>query len=102
MDKSSAATPGRSTPPEAPRPRVTGLAIASIGAISFALACVWPPLLLIVTAILSASLPYAFRVNDNGEDRRRLWKEFEKREDLPEKLKCRDVDLEERYWVNDR
>ena len=44
----------------------------------------------------------SFRVNDSGEARRRMWKEFLKRDDLPEKLKCGDVDLDERYWVNDR
>lgn len=44
----------------------------------------------------------SFRINDSGEARRRLWKEFLKRDDLPEELKCNDVDLEERYWTNNR
>ena len=44
----------------------------------------------------------SFRVNDSGEARRRLWKEFLKRDDLPEKLKCDDVSLDERFWINNR
>lgn len=52
--------------------------------------------------VLVISSNCSFRVNDSGEARRRMWKEFLKRDDLPEKLQCRDVDLDERYWVNDR
>ena len=100
--KSMAPAIGQQQPSAIPKPRVTALTILAIGGISFALATVWPPLLLVVTAFLSFSLPYAFRVNDDGESRRRLWREFEKREDLPEELKCEDVDLEELYWVNER
>ncbi|KAL7520644.1 hypothetical protein ACHAWX_005361 [Stephanocyclus meneghinianus] len=85
-----------------PKPRIAPSAIISIGITSFILASVWPPLLLVVAVFLSFSIPYSFRVNDTGEARRRLWNEFLMRKDLPEALKCRDVDLEERYWVNSR
>jgi acylglycerol lipase len=85
-----------------PCPRITSNTILSIGLISTSLAYVAPYILLIVTAILSIFIPYAFRVNDDGESRRRLWSEFEKREDLPEELKCKDIDLEEKYWTNGR
>ena len=85
-----------------PRPRITSSTILSIGVISTALAFSSPYLLLIVTAILSVTIPYAFRENDDGESRRRLWVQFAKRPDLPEKLKCKDVDLEEKYWTNNR
>ena len=44
----------------------------------------------------------SFRINDSGEARRRLWKKFLERDDLPEELKCNDVVLEERYWTNNR
>jgi alpha-beta hydrolase superfamily lysophospholipase len=85
-----------------PRPRITSSSILSIGVIATALAYVSPYLLLIVTAILSLTIPYAFRENDDGESRRRLWADFEKRPDLPEAMKCKDVDLEEKYWTNNR
>ncbi|KAL3800805.1 hypothetical protein HJC23_001642 [Cyclotella cryptica] len=85
-----------------PKPRIAASAIISIGITSFILASIWPPLLLAVAIFLSVSIPYSFRVNDSGEARRRLWNEFLMRKDLPEALKCRDVDLEEKYWVNNR
>ena len=85
-----------------PRPRFNSSTILSIGILSTALAVAKPYLLLILTAILSTIIPYAFRENDDGESRRRLWAEFEKRPDLPQEMKCEDVDLEERYWTNNR
>eukprot|EP00984_Skeletonema_dohrnii_P038445 scaffold41685_cov161-Skeletonema_dohrnii-CCMP3373.AAC.1 len=85
-----------------PRPRITSSTILSIGILSTALAFAKPYLLLIVTAILSFTIPYAFRENDDGESRRLLWAEFEKRPDLPQEMKCNDVDLEESYWTNNR
>lgn len=85
-----------------PRPRITSNKIITIGGLLFGLALLWPPLLLFVTAILSLTVPYAFRENDDGESRRRLWAEFLKRDDLPEVLRCKEVDLDERYWMNDR
>ena len=85
-----------------PRPRINATSILSIGILSTLLAFAKPFLLLIITAILSYTIPYAFRENDDGESRRRLWAEFEKRPDLPEEMKCKDVDLEEEYWINSR
>lgn len=85
-----------------PRPRVDRATVFTIGVLLFVLALIWPPLLLIVTAVLSITIPYALRENDDGESRRRLWNEFLKRGDLPVELRCDDVDLEETYWVNDR
>ena len=85
-----------------PRPRITSSTILSIGVISTALAYASPFFLLIVTAILCLTIPYAFRENDDGESRRRLWVEFLKRTDLPEELRCKDVNLEETYWKNKR
>mmetsp|Transcript_28691 Transcript_28691/g.46574 ORF Transcript_28691/g.46574 Transcript_28691/m.46574 type:complete len:100 (-) Transcript_28691:1454-1753(-) len=85
-----------------PRPRITGSKIITIGGLLFVVAQIYPPLILLVTAILAILVPYVFRDNDDGESRRRLWVEFLKRDDLPEELKCKDVDMEENYWVNDR
>ena len=82
--------------------RVTGSKILAIGGLLFGLALIWPPLLLLVAAILSITIPYAYRENDGSEARRRLWTEFLKRDDLPVELKCTEVDLEEMYWTNDR
>ena len=82
--------------------RVTGSKILTIGGLLFGLALIWPPLLLLVAAILSITIPYAYRENDSSESRRRLWTEFLKRDDLPVELKCTEVDLEERYWTNGR
>jgi len=53
-------------------------------------------------AILSITIPYSFRENDDGESRRRLWNDFLKRDDLPHQLYCKEVDLEEGYWINSR
>mmetsp|Transcript_4697 Transcript_4697/g.9076 ORF Transcript_4697/g.9076 Transcript_4697/m.9076 type:complete len:380 (-) Transcript_4697:455-1594(-) len=85
-----------------PRPRITGSKIITIGCLLFVVAQIYPPLILLVTAILAIFVPYVFRDNDDGESRRRLWVEFLKKDDLPEELKCKDVDMEENYWVNDR
>lgn len=85
-----------------PRPRITSLKILTIGVLVFGLALIWPPLLLLVSVILSITIPYAFRENDCGESRRRLWNEFAKKDDLPEEMKCKEVDREEMFWINDR
>lgn len=85
-----------------PRSRVTGLKIFTIGCLLFGLALTYPPLLLLVTIILSIIIPYSFRENDDGESRRRLWMEFLKKDDLPEELKYKNGVMEERYWMNDR
>ena len=50
-------------------------------------------------AILSITIPYSFRENDDGESRRRLWNDFLNRDDLPHQLYCKEVDLEEGYGL---
>eukprot|EP00578_Thalassiosira_sp_NH16_P027052 CAMPEP_0181102374 /NCGR_PEP_ID=MMETSP1071-20121207/14282_1 /TAXON_ID=35127 /ORGANISM="Thalassiosira sp., Strain NH16" /LENGTH=384 /DNA_ID=CAMNT_0023185345 /DNA_START=184 /DNA_END=1335 /DNA_ORIENTATION=- len=85
-----------------PQPRITRQTILCIGFLLYGLATFYPPLLLLVTVVLSASIPYAFRANDDGASRRRMWNEFLEGEDLPRDLRCEDVELEESYWANDR
>ena len=85
-----------------PRPRITGLAILAIGLAIFAVSLIWRPLLVVVAAVLAIVVPYSFRENDCAESRRRLWSEFLSRTDLPDQLRCPDVDIEEGYWTNDR
>lgn len=85
-----------------PTPRISSTIILSIGILSFVLASVYPPLLLLVACLLCYTIPYSFRVNDSGEARRVLWNEFLKRDDLPVELRCGDVVLEEKYWANER
>lgn len=106
-----------STPAPPPAPRIASSTILTAGLVVFILASITttatggftlesapnhPYLILIAAAILSRFIPYACRINDDGESRRKLWKAFFERNDLPEELRCKDVDLEERYWVNDR
>ena len=85
-----------------PRPRITGLSILAIGLAIFALSLIWRPLLVVVAAALAVVVPYSFRENDCAESRRRQWSEFLSRTDLPDLLRCPDVEIEEGYWTNDR
>ncbi len=68
------------------------------------------PTVLAIAYALSRFVPYAFRINDDGETRRKLWNEFvekgRKGADgfpiLPRGMRCEEVHLEENYWVNER
>jgi len=82
--------------------RVGSGKIVAFGLLLTGLACVSPLLLLILTAVLAIILPVLYRENDDGENRRKLYNEFLQREDLPERVRCKDVNLNERYWTNDR
>jgi len=57
---------------------------------------------MVVSIILALIAPSLFFENDSSEGRRRLYRLFLKRGDLPEAMKCNDVDLEEDYWTNSR
>lgn len=46
--------------------------------------------------------PNLFLENDSAEGRRRLYKNFLSNGDLPEAMKCNDIELEENYWTNSR
>ena len=83
-------------------PTIAPLHILAAGVLSFLAASLWPPILLIFSIILALTAPKLFFENDCPEGRRRLYKLFLERDDLPEAIKCNDVDLEERYWTNSR
>ena len=89
-------------PTDHPRPSITSTLVISIGFGTFIIASIWPPILLVAATFLAAVVPQLFYQRDDGESRRRLYREFLKRDDLPEALKCSDVDLDEKYWVNSR
>lgn len=84
------------------RPAISPIHIGAAGLIAFIAASVWPPILLIVSIVLALIAPSLFFENDSAEGRRRLYKLFLKHGDLPEAMKCKDVDLEESYWTNSR
>mmetsp|Transcript_35826 Transcript_35826/g.73265 ORF Transcript_35826/g.73265 Transcript_35826/m.73265 type:complete len:384 (-) Transcript_35826:410-1561(-) len=93
-----------SRPGAGPPPKITQSKVLTIGLLVFVLASIWPPLILLVTFILSQMIPYTFRVNDDAESRRRFWKEFTQREDFPQELRETpdDIVIEENYWQNNR
>lgn len=113
-----------------PPPVIRRSTILAIGFAMFFLALIWPPMILMVTYILSILVPvsimsitcafqslctlfnvtlfsrhqYSWRVNDDPTSRRRLFKEFRERADLPAAYRLTDeeVVVDERYWVNER
>lgn len=91
-------------PDDGPPARISQGRILMIGSLIFLLALVWPPLILLVTFILSQLIPYSFRVNDDGESRRKFHRELERRKDAPKEWLNNpdDIVMKERYWVNER
>eukprot|EP00984_Skeletonema_dohrnii_P033223 scaffold29063_cov67-Skeletonema_dohrnii-CCMP3373.AAC.2 len=84
------------------RPTISPIHIGITGLIAFIAASLWPPILFIVSILLALIAPSLFFENDPAEGRRRLYKLFLRYGDLPEAMKCNDVDLEENYWTNSR
>jgi len=84
------------------RPTISHIHIGITGLIAFIAASLWPPILFIVSILLALIAPSLFFENDSAEGRRRLYKLFLRYGDLPEAMKCNDVDLEEHYWTNSR
>mmetsp|Transcript_18964 Transcript_18964/g.44912 ORF Transcript_18964/g.44912 Transcript_18964/m.44912 type:complete len:388 (+) Transcript_18964:153-1316(+) len=95
-----------SKPDDGPPARISQTRCLFIGVAIYAAATVWPPLILIAAFILGQFLPYALRVNDDPESRRRFYREFQKRDDpnVPEDWRKTpdDIVVKERYFVNDR
>ncbi|KAL3936963.1 MAG: hypothetical protein SGARI_002337 [Bacillariaceae sp.] len=80
--------------------------ILGFGTMLFALAMIWPPLILLVTMIASILIPYSYRINDDGATRRRLMQHFmehdpiavQRRKDFPSDQ----VELTTSWWRNPR
>lgn len=87
-----------------PPPVVNQATILAIGCFLYVVAIVWPPLLLLVAYVASKLIPYSFRINDDASQRRQLFAEFSRQDDLPDKFKTipSNIHLEESYWVNAR
>jgi len=91
-----------------PEPVVTQSAILVLGFLIFAMAYIWPPLILLVAYMASRLIPYCFRTNDDACCRRMLFQQFRNnntyRAWLPRDF-CEsptDIVTEERFWVNKR
>lgn len=87
-----------------PPPIINQSTILLVGLFLFLLATLWPPLIILVAYVASKLVPYSFRENDDATQRRILFAEFSKQEDLPEAFKTvpNHIKLEESYWVNQR
>lgn len=91
------------------KPSITSSRVILVGLILYCIAITYPSLLLVLTVILSQVVPYIFRINDDGESRRRAWKKWEKENIRPQEWKDLlfnkdhpSIDLQESYWVNSR
>jgi len=93
-----------SRPDDGPPAKIGQGRVLLIGFLVFILASVWPPLILVVTFVLSRLIPYTFRVNDDGESRRKFHREFKQRTNTPKDFRIvpDDIVMKERYWVNER
>lgn len=79
--------------------------ILAAGLFMFALAMIWPPLILLFAYIASKLIPYSFRENDDATVRRELYTQFcQEHDDLPDRfINVREyVNFEESYWTNER
>ena len=87
-----------------PKPAVERLTILGIGLALFAMAIIWPPLILLVTYVASFLFPYSFRDNDDAMSRRQLLDNFEKEDRVSDCLReiPDDVHMETGYWTNSR
>jgi hypothetical protein len=91
--------------PYCPEPVVSQSAILYAGLAAFALALLWPPLLLLAAYLASKLVPYSYRRNDEGSARRRLYREFSRAENGHPKCFSSPPDsvrIRESYWVNGR
>jgi hypothetical protein len=87
-----------------PVPLFTTTSVFTFGAAIILLANLWPPLALLVVWICARLQRYWFRANDEPSHRRRLLKEFTKKDQLTAPLRYLPdhVHAEESYWVNRR
>lgn len=76
--------------------------IMTLGFLVYVLANVYPPGILVVTAILAKMLPYMYRTNDCSIARRKAWKTWVDNDAPPIWHNPSDVVVEEEYWENSR
>jgi len=75
-----------------------------LGLILFGIACIWPPLILLITLVVASVVPYSFRITDDASVRRRLWQEYKTKPTTLAEIRetPSDIVLEESYWINSR
>ena len=85
-------------------PLVGPTEILIAGFVLFALALVWPPLILVVAYLVSKLVPYCYRVTDDASKRRQLLTKFEEEDHVSAHLRVipPDVNIEQKYWINGR
>jgi Serine aminopeptidase, S33 len=87
-------------------PLISSTTIMGGGFFVFALAVIWPPLVLFVAFVASLIVPYSYRVNDDGASRRAMMQHFlqndhiaiKRRKAFPENK----VQLISSFWKNPR
>jgi hypothetical protein len=105
---------------EALKPSIGPNLIIAVGFTLYFCAIIWPPLLLLLTYILSKLIPYCFLKNDDAVTRRKLWRTMELQAREGQRLDgtknnylhrerfkilfpdTKLINLEENYWVNER
>jgi hypothetical protein len=87
-----------------PLPLCNTTTVFAFGSVIIFLASIWTPLALVVVWISARLQRYWFRVNDEPTARRKLLKEFIKKDQLTAPLRYLPdhVHAEESYWVNRR
>lgn len=90
--------------PYHPPSLISQSSILIVGFVSFLLAYLWPPLILLLAYLASLLIPYSFRVSDDPSVRRREFHTFIQNKELPLRLRQvpDNVTLEESYWQNSR
>mmetsp|Transcript_29039 Transcript_29039/g.54557 ORF Transcript_29039/g.54557 Transcript_29039/m.54557 type:complete len:428 (-) Transcript_29039:502-1785(-) len=89
-----------------PPPLIPPGTVVSIGCFVFLLAMLWPPLILVVTALAARVIPYCYRVNDSGASRRYMLHKFMNEDPVAirrqQSFPTEDVELTSSYWTNSR
>ena len=91
-------------------PPLSSSTILLSGITLYAIAYTKPEVLLLLSILFAKFIPYAYRVNDEATERRKLWKEFDSGENRPQDWKNVTFNntpesfgvMKEEYWVNKR
>mmetsp|Transcript_11966 Transcript_11966/g.34460 ORF Transcript_11966/g.34460 Transcript_11966/m.34460 type:complete len:432 (+) Transcript_11966:127-1422(+) len=87
-----------------PPPLFHTTTVFAFGALIIVLANIWTPLALLVVWTAARLQRYFFRINDEPSSRRRLLKDFQRKDQLTAPLRQvpNGIKVEESYWVNRR